>query len=78
MRVRWRLTKVHHAPFLYEVVGWSEQLRSVTFAWLGTVRRSVQFRLCTSGCMSEKMFGIIIIVIIIIIIIISNYLFIYY
>ena len=31
--------------------------------WLGAVRRSVQVRLCTSGCKSEKMFGVIIIII---------------
>ena len=38
------------------MVAWSEQLRSVISAWLGAVRRSVQVRLCTSGCKSE-MFG---------------------
>ena len=43
------------------MVGWSEQLRSVTFAWLGAVRRSVRIRLCTTGCISEKMLGIIMI-----------------
>ena len=32
---------------------------SVISAWLGAVRRSVQVRLCTSGCKSEKMFGVI-------------------
>ena len=41
-------------PFLFEVVEWSVQLRLVTSAWLGSVRRSVQVRLCTSGCMSDK------------------------
>ena len=46
----------HEASF-YKLVEWSEQLRSVTSAWLGAVRRSVQVRLCTSGCKSEKMFG---------------------
>ena len=40
-------------PFLFEVVEWSEQLRSVTSAWLGTVSCSVQTQLCTSGCKSE-------------------------
>ena len=35
------------------------QLRPVTSVWLGAVRRSVQVRLCTSGCKSEKMFGVI-------------------
>ena len=59
MRVRWRHTKVHHAPFHFEVVEWSEQLRSVTSVWLGAVRRSVQVRLCTSEGKSEKVFGII-------------------
>ena len=39
------------------VVEWSEQLRSVTSAWLGAVRRSVRIRLCTSGFKSEKIFG---------------------
>ena len=43
----------------FEVVEWSEQLRPVTSVWLGAVRRSVQVRLCTSGCKSEKMFGVI-------------------
>ena len=46
----------------FEVVEWSEQLRPVTSVWLGAVLRSVQVRLCTSGCKSEKMFGIIIII----------------
>ena len=59
MHVRWRLTKARHAAISFEVVEWSEQLRSVTSAWLGAVRRSVQVRLCTSGCKSEKMFGVI-------------------
>ena len=40
-----------------EVLAWSEQLRSVTSVWLGAARRSIQVRLCTSGCKSEKMFG---------------------
>ena len=51
--------KLATRPFLYEVVELSEQLRSVTSAWLGAVRRSVQVPLCTSGCKSEKMFGVI-------------------
>ena len=56
--------KLTTRPFLaLEVVEWSEQLRSLTSAWLGAVRRSVQIRLCTSGCKSE-MFGIVLIVII--------------
>ena len=59
MRVRWRLTKAGHAAISFEVVEWSEQLRSVTSAWLGAVRRSFQVRLCTSGCTFEKTFGII-------------------
>ena len=59
MRVRWRLTKARHAAISLEVVEWSEQLRSVTSAWLGAVRRSAQVRLRTSGCKSDKMFGII-------------------
>ena len=46
----------------FEVVEWSEQLKSV----IGPVRRSVQIRLCISVCKSEKMFGIIIIINIII------------
>ena len=78
MRVRWRLTKACHAAISFDVVEWSEQLRSVTSAWLGAVRRSVQIQLCISGCKSEKMFGVIspprdllpLIIIIIIIIII--------
>ena len=41
----------------FEVVEWSEQLRSVTPVWLGAARLSVQVRLCTSGCKNEKMFG---------------------
>ena len=41
------------------MVEWSQQLRSVTSAWLGAVGRSVQNRLCTSGCKSEKIFGVI-------------------
>ena len=64
MRVRWRLTKARHAVISFEVVEWSEQLRSVISAWLGAVRCSVQVRLCTSGCKSENMFGIITIIII--------------
>ena len=59
MLVTWRLTKARHAAIPLEVVELSEQLRSVISAWLGAVRRSVQVRLCTSGCKSEKMFGII-------------------
>ena len=58
--------------YFFEVVEWSQQLRSVTSAWLGTVRRSVQVRVCTSGCKSEKKFGIIIVIIIIVIIIITK------
>ena len=38
------------------MVEWSRQLRSVISTWLAAVRRSVQVRLCTSGCKSEKMF----------------------
>ena len=71
---------------LVTVVEWSEQLRPVTSVWLGAVRRSVPVLLCTSGCKSEKLFGvispprdllpsiimIIIIIIIVIIIIISS------
>ena len=57
---------------IHFVVEWSEPLRSVISAWLGAVRRSVQVRLCTSGCKSEKKFGIIIIIIIIMIIIITR------
>ena len=80
MRVRWRLTKARHAAISNEVVEWSEQLRPVTSVWLGAVRRSVQVRLCISGCKSEKMFGVISpprdllpsIIITIIIIIINN------
>ena len=51
--------KARHAAISFEVVEWSEQLRSVTSVWLGAVCRSVQVRLCTSGCKSEKMFGLI-------------------
>ena len=50
--------KLATRPFLFEVVEWSTQLRPVISAWLGAVRRSVQVRLCTSGCKSEKMIGI--------------------
>ena len=57
MRVRWMRTKARHAAISFEVVEWSEQLRPVISVWLGAVRRSVQVRLCTSGCKSEKMFG---------------------
>ena len=59
MRVRWMRTKAHHETISFEVVEWSEQLRPVTSVWLGAVRRSVQVRLCTSRCKSEKMFGVI-------------------
>ena len=59
MRVRWLRTKARHETISFEVVEWSEQLRPVTSVWLGAVRRSVQVRLCTSGCLSEKMFGVI-------------------
>ena len=52
------------------VVEWSELFRTVTYVWLGAVRRSVQVRLFSSGCQSMKMFGIIIVVVIIIFIII--------
>ena len=34
-------TKAGHAAIYFEVVEWSEQLRSVTFVWLGAARRSV-------------------------------------
>ena len=67
MRVRWRLTKARHAAISFGVVEWSEQLRSVTSVGLGAVRCSVQVHLCTSGCKSEKIFGIIIINIVIIV-----------
>ena len=52
-------TKARHETITFEVVEWSEKLRPVTSVWLGAVRRSVKVRLCTSGCMSEKMFGVI-------------------
>ena len=52
-------TKARYETISLEVVEWSEQLRPVTSIWLGAVRRSVQVRLCTSGCKSEKMFGVI-------------------
>ena len=42
------------------MVEWSEQLRSVTSVWLGTIHHRVQIRLFTSGCKSETKFGIII------------------
>ena len=58
MRVRWMRTKARHETISFEVVEWSEQLRPGTSVWLGAVR-SVQVRLCTSGCMSEQMFGVI-------------------
>ena len=58
MRVRWMRTKARHETISFEVVEWSEQLRPVTSVGLGAVRRSVQVRLCTSGCKSEKMFGV--------------------
>ena len=35
MRVRWRLTKARHVAISFEVIEWSEQLRSVTSVWLG-------------------------------------------
>ena len=41
-------------PGILEVVEWSEQLRPVTYVWPGSVRRSIQVRLCTRGCKSEK------------------------
>ena len=59
MRVRWRLTKARHAAISFEVFEWSEQLRPVTSVRLGAVCRSVQVRLCTSECKSEKIFGVI-------------------
>ena len=58
MHVRWRLTKARHVAISFEVVEWCEQLRPVTSAWLGAARNSVQVRLSTSWCKSEKMFGI--------------------
>ena len=61
MRVRWRLVKARDAAISFEVVEWSEQLRSVTSAWLAAVRCSVRIRLCISGCKNE-MFGISILV----------------
>ena len=61
-------SKARHATISFEVVEWSEQLRSVTSVWLGGVRRSVQVQL-TSRCKSEKMFGVIIILLLILIII---------
>ena len=63
--------ETHQPAISFEVVQWSEQSRSVTSAWLGTVRHSVQIRLCTRGFKSEKMFGIIIIVLVIVMIIIT-------
>ena len=57
MRVRWRLIKARHAAISFEVVEWSEQLRSGISVWLGAVRCSVQVRL--SRCVSEEMFGVI-------------------
>ena len=57
IRVRCRRTKAHHVGISLEVVEWSEQLRSVTSVWPGTVRHRVQIRLCTSRCRVRMMFG---------------------
>ena len=35
MRVRWMRTIDRHETISFEVVEWSEQLRSVTSVWLG-------------------------------------------
>ena len=59
MGVRWMRTKARQETISFEVVKWSEQSRPVTSGWLGAVRRSVQVRLCTSGCKSEKTIGVI-------------------
>ena len=42
----------------------------MTSVWLGAARRSVQVRLSTSGCMSEKMSGIIIIVVVVVVVVV--------
>ena len=42
IRVRWTRTKARQVAISFEVVEWSEQLRLVTSAWLGAVRRSVR------------------------------------
>ena len=69
MRVRWRLTKARHVPFLWSGrVVWAVKIGDFRLA--RHRRRSVQVRVCTSVCKSEKKFGIIIIIIIIIIVII--------
>ena len=49
--------KLATRQLLFEVVEWSEQLRSVTSVWQGAARRSVQVQLCTCGCKGEKTFG---------------------
>ena len=62
------------------MVEWSEQLRLVTSVWLGTVRRRVQIRPCTSGCRVRRMFGIylpawfapVIIIIVVVVVVVVN------
>ena len=65
MRVRWRLTKACHTPLLFEVVEWSDQLRSVTSIWLGAAAAAFKSDSPPAGVWArKKMFGIIIIIII--------------
>ena len=47
------------ATCYFEVVEWSEQLRSVTSVLLEAIRRMVRIRLCVSGQKSERMFDIV-------------------
>ena len=85
MRVRWRLTKARHAPFLLKWSSGLSSLRSVTSAWLGAivvafksesapagvrVRKSLVLYLPRVICFLRIIIIIIIIIIMIIIIII--------
>ena len=50
--------------FLYEVVKWSEQLRSVTSVWLGAVAAAFKSDSAPAGVGARKMFGVMIILMI--------------
>ena len=57
MLVRWRLTKARQAATSFEVVEWSEQLRSVTSVWLGAAAAAFKSDSAPAGVWTRKMFG---------------------
>ena len=52
-------TKARHVAISFEVVEWSEQLRSVTSAWLGAVVVAFKSESAPAGVRVRKKFGVI-------------------